>query len=187
MLDIALKEWSVVSQLLMKGDLGLLIRKGGIHESGGPGVFELEYPRFGLFPSWAHQKPEMMKPQYRNQVEVKEEPTEIPISGMGVVERIWQIPSRQAFDTLNDLHCWDKPQIDMRFDYKPDRPLYLMAVRGYTLKNTLTVPNHSEYSGCRSWVPLRPEHGIDESEAIPGMSDDDFGKIIQRVDQAFGQ
>ncbi len=185
MLDIALKEWSVVCDLLKEGHLALLIRKGGIHESGGPGVFELEYPRFALFPSWAHQKPEMIKPQFRDRVEIKEEPTQVPITGMGIVEKIWQIPSREAFDTLDDLHCWDKPQIDMRFDYKPQRPLYLMAVRGYTLKTSLTIPNHTQYAGCRSWVPLRSEHVLDETQAVPGMSDQAFEQVVKRVADVF--
>ena len=45
MLDIALKEWAVVCNLLLEGRLAVLLRKGGIAETGGAGVFELEHTR----------------------------------------------------------------------------------------------------------------------------------------------
>src|SRR5688572_15413116 len=129
MLDVALKEWSVVCDLLMEGRLAILPRKGGIHEDAGPGAFRLEHPRFALFPSWAHQRPAMIKPEHRERVEVIEEPAEITFRAVAEAARIWEVPGRAAFDRLDDLHCWTEQQIDMRFDYKPDRPLYLVAVR----------------------------------------------------------
>jgi hypothetical protein len=55
MIGVGLKEWAIVCDLLLEGKLAIMLRKGGIHESGGPGVFELEYPRCALFRSWAHQ------------------------------------------------------------------------------------------------------------------------------------
>src|SRR5690606_1462050 len=116
MLSIALKEWSIVCDLLLEGSLAILSRKGGIHESGGPGVFELEHPRFVLFPSWAHQRPGMMKPPYRDRVNVlTAEPQRLTFHGLGEVSHIWHVPSRGAFDQLDDLHCWTREQIDMRF------------------------------------------------------------------------
>lgn len=188
MLDTALKEWSIVCDLLLAGELALLLRKGGIHESGGPGVFELEYPRFLLYPSYVHQKPEMLKPAYLGRVELLEtEPDEIAFRGLGEAAKIWQVPSREAFDQLDKLHCWSPAQIDMRFDYKPDRPLYLMAVRAYQLVQPRTVTNHAEYAGCKSWVALRPGDGVDDGGAVPVIADDAFAGILGKVDQVFSQ
>ncbi len=185
MLDTALKEWSIVCDLLLSGELTLLLRKGGIHESGGPGVFELEHPRFLLYPSYVHQKPNMIKPALRDRVNVlDEEPGEVTFAGLGEAAKIWQVTSRQAFDQLDDLHCWSPAQIDMRFNYKPDRPLYLMAVRAYRLTQPRTVQNHAEYSGCRSWVALRPDDVVNDGGATAIIAEKDFAVIINRVDQA---
>ncbi len=185
MLSVALKEWSIVCDLLLEGSLALLLRKGGIHETGGPGVFELEYPRFALFPSWTHQRPQMIKPPYRDRVEVfTEEPATITFRGLGTVDHIWQVPSREAFDQLEDLHCWTSEQIDMRFDYKPERPLYLMAVRAYRLVKPKTINNNFEYAGCRSWVHLHREDEVDDTNATPVLDDATFQSIVDRIARA---
>jgi hypothetical protein len=177
-----LKEWSVVCDLLLEGHLALLLRKGGIHESSGPGVFELEHPWFALFPSWAHQKPDMIKPQHRHRVAVLAEPPVIPISGFASAARIWQIKSRASFDKLENLHCWTQAQIDMRFDYKPQNPLYLMALRAYRLPHTTTLPNHTEYAGCKSWVPFKPAEELPTHNSTPVMTDQAFSSLIAQVD-----
>jgi hypothetical protein len=184
MIGVGLKEWAIVCDLLLEGKLAIMLRKGGIHESGGPGVFELEYPRFALFPSWAHQKPEMIKPDIRPRVQVLEEPAEIPLSGVGQAVRIWQIPSREAFDTLDDLHPWTKDQVDMRFNYKPHNPIYVMAVRTWKLPAVKVVKNYPEYAGCKSWVPFRQADEVEETGLIPTMSDEAFDAIVRRVDAA---
>jgi hypothetical protein len=182
MLHIALKEWSIVCDLLLEGSLALLLRKGGIHERKGPGVFELEHPRFALWPSWAHQKPDMIKERFRARVQVIPEPAQIPIPGVAQVDKIWHIESREKFDLLDDLHCWSRAQIDMRFNYKPDHPLYLMAVRAWRLPEPRCVPNDWTYGGCKSWVPLQPAHGVDDSRVKAAMSDGAFDELVRRVD-----
>lgn len=182
-LDIALKEWAVVCDLLLEGGLAVLLRKGGIAETGGPGVFDLEHGRFALFPSWAHQKPEMIKPQFRGRVETLAEPAQLTMRAVGVVSKIWQVKSRAAFDTLDDLHCWTAAQIDMRFSYKPERPLYLMAVRCYRLASPKTIDYRAAYAGCKSWVPLARGDEVDDQGAKPVFDDSTFGQIVARIDR----
>lgn len=186
MLAIALKEWSIVCDLLLDGQLALLLRKGGIAESGGPGVFELQHRRFVLFPSWAHQKPQMIKSPYRPRVQVLDEPDQITFRGLGDAAKIWRVTSRQAFDGLDDLHCWTPQQIDLRFSYKPQRALYLLAVRVYRLAEAKTVENDRQYAGCRSWVPLKDSDQVNETGAIPVLDDAVFEAIVARVDQVIG-
>lgn len=184
MLDVALKEWAVVCDLLLSGRLALLLRKGGIHESGGPGVFALEYPRFALYRTWSHQRGEMLKSAYRDGAEARAEPATITLDGAGEAARIWRVPSRAAADRLDDLHCWSTAQIDMRFAYKPERPLYLMAVRAYRLNAARVIANRAEYAGCRSWVPLRPDDEVDDAGMSPAMSDAAFAALVSRVEEA---
>lgn len=184
MLTIALKEWSIVCDLILEGRLACLLRKGGIHEKGGPGVFRPQHDAFALFPSWAHQRPQMIKPPWRDRVRVADEPDEITFAGIGRAEKVWQVPSRAAFDVLEDTHCWTTAQVDMRFAYKPQRPLYVMAVRTARLLEPKTVPNVAAYKGCRSWVQLRPGDEVDELGAENVMEDQTFKSVIARIDEA---
>ena len=48
-------------EALAAGDQVLIVRKGGIGEK----RFELPHPRFYLFPTYAHQRPELVKPAGR--------------------------------------------------------------------------------------------------------------------------
>jgi hypothetical protein len=187
MLDVALKEWAVVCDLLLEGRLALLLRKGGIHESGGPGVFELEHRRFLLFPSWLHQKPEMIKPEFRGRVQVYgQEPADLTFQAVGEVVRIWRVPSRAALNALDDSHCWTAEHLDMRWNYRPENPLYLVAVRVYRLATPKMVKNTQAYGGCKSWVPLAPADAVDDAGARPVLDEGEFAAIVVHVNQAIG-
>ena len=185
MLDVALKEWAVICDLLAEGSLAFLLRKGGIFEDHGPGRFRLEYDRFALFPAWEHQRPERIKPAYRARVQVFDhEPEQITIGAIGHAVKLWQVPGRAAFDQLEDLHPWEPEQIDMRFNYKPERPLYLVAVRAYRLPRPVTIANGDTYAGCRSWVDLNAGDEVDDTGAEPVLSDGAFGELLVRMQAA---
>lgn len=182
MLHLALKEWAVICDLLLEGQQAIVLRKGGIAEDDGPGRFKLEHDRFALFPAWEHQREEGLKPEFQARVErFDTEPQNVTLRGMAEVAGIWPVPSRQAFDLLDDLHGWAPPQIDMRFNYKPDRPLYVVALRALRLAEPKTIAVHPDYWGCRSWVPLTPEHAVDDAGAVPAMDADAFAAVLERV------
>lgn len=186
MLNVALKEWAVICDLLIEGRLAIVLRKGGIHEDAGPGRFKLEVPRFALFPAWEHQDPGKLKEPYQQSVEVfDEEPATLTIKGFAEAACIWSVPSRVAFDTLDGLHCWTSEQIDMRFNYKPERPIYLLALRAYRLAEPRTIANNPRYAGCKSWVDLDPPDAIDTAGASPALDEPAMSRIINRVDSVF--
>jgi len=54
-------------------------------------------------------------------------------------------------NAIETEHIWTSPLIDMRFNYKPQNPLYLLLVRTYRLAKPVTVDNTPEYAGCKSW------------------------------------
>jgi len=92
------------------------------------------------------------------------------------------MPSRAALDALDDQHIWTKPLIDMRFNYRPGNPLYLLLVRAYRLAAPVTLQNTPAYAGCKSWVPL--EQTI-PAAATPVLDDADFDRrrrlILARI------
>lgn len=201
-IDVALKEWAIVCDFLAEGRCALLLRKGGIHEAGGPGRFALSHDRFLMFPAWEHERLDWIKTSWRAadstpDLTVIDEPGEAEPSAIrfrcyAEVGKIWEVSSRSAFDVLDDLHPWDKPQIDMRFDYKPDRPLYVLALRVYRMREPAMVPNRDAFAGCVSWVALGDgdgdgdSDGVEVSGAEPAMSDERFAEVVRRVERAFG-
>jgi hypothetical protein len=183
MLRVALKEWSIIVDRLLAGDQAILLRKGGIEETAGPGRFRLATPRFALFPAWLHQQPDRIKPQWRDQVEIfTTEPAEITIRGLGEVNHIWQVPTRESLDALDDFHGWTAAQLDQRWNYKPNQPLYLLAIRAYNLQHPKTITNNPTYAGCKSWVELEPEDAIDDQDATPSMGDSEFSEVATQIE-----
>src|SRR6266545_131506 len=57
----ALKEWAVVVEAIREGRQIILLRKGGIHERGDR--FAAEAGEFLFFPTFEHQKPDLLKPE----------------------------------------------------------------------------------------------------------------------------
>jgi hypothetical protein len=167
-LQIALKEWASVCHALETGRQIILLRKGGIYEAAGE--FELENPQFLLFPTYLHQNLGMLKAGDQAGFEARSaEPQQIRISAAGEVTDIVQLKSRGQMDALDAEHVWTAPLIDMRFNYKPQNPLYLMLVRAHRLAEPVTVENTPAYAGCKSWVPL--DEAIATGRATPVADD----------------
>jgi hypothetical protein len=177
-LQIGLKEWASVCKALETGRQMILLRKGGIYEAAGE--FELENPQFLLFPTYLHQNLAMLKPEaHEGFSPVSAEPGEVRISAAGVVSDIVQLRSRQQMDALDAEHVWASPLIDMRFNYKPQNPLYLLLVRAYRLGQPVVVANTPAYAGCKSWVPL--DHAISTADATPVLDDGRYQLLRKQI------
>ena len=111
------------------------------------------------------------------------EPTEITIASAGVVTDILQLKSREQMKAIFDEHIWTQPLIDMRFDYKPKNPLYLLLVRAYRLQRSIKIANTPEYAGCKSWVPI--DRAIETTGHIVALDDAGFARrrksILDRI------
>lgn len=172
-LDVALKEWAAVCDALATGRQMILLRKGGIHELAGE--FEIEHRNFLLFPTYLHQNLQMLKPEAHGSFKsLAAEPEQIKISAAGEITNIVRVGSRAEIDAIDAHHIWTSPLIDMRFSYKPEKPLYLLIVRAYRLAESVTLQNTPLYAGCKSWVPL--DKPIDVSAATPVLDDITFAQ-----------
>lgn len=181
-LQVALKEWAVVCRALETGEQMILLRKGGIYEAAGE--FELEHRQFLLFPTYLHQNLNMLKPRYHAGYEPHgAEPDHVTLGAAGVVTDIVQLQSRAQMDALDNEHVWTPPLIDMRFNYRPDNPLYLLLLRAYRLARPVSVENTPAYAGCKSWVPL--QQPIELGVLRPVMDDAQYaarrGQILSAV------
>jgi hypothetical protein len=82
-------------------------------------------------------------------------------------------------DRLDGEHLWTAPLIDMRFNYRPQNPLYLLIVRAHRLRQPVTIANTPEYAGCKSWVPL--DRAIETGGGAPAIDDAQFAERRQRI------
>jgi hypothetical protein len=170
-LQVALKEWASVCAALSHGRQIILLRKGGIYESAGE--FEIEHRQFLLFPTYLHQNAAMLKIDERSGLTtLAAEPAKIEISLAGAITNIISMTSRAAMNTLDDEHIWTSPLIDMRFNYRPENPLYLLLVRAYALRQPVTIDNTPAYAGCKSWVPL--EQAVETTDAMAVLDDAEY-------------
>jgi hypothetical protein len=189
LLNVALKEWDLQINALLAGRQAFLLRKGGILESNNQ--FELEHPRFLFFPTVVHQDPRMVKPEFREGLtQVREEPEKVEIKAWGEVAKIFEVPSlandgRKKLESLSDLYIWDAPLLDMRFAYRPEKPLYLVVVRAFKLPQPVTLQNTLDYAGCKSWIPLNEGDAIEVSGSTPAVATERLNAIIERVRAAF--
>ena len=167
---------------LEQGRQAVLLRKGGIYEAAGE--FEVENREFLLFPTYLHQNLKMLKPPEHAGFEPRSaEPEQVSISAAGLVTDIIELKSRAQIDAIDDEHVWTPPLIDMRFNYRPENPLYLLLVRAYRLQRPTSLANTPAYAGCKSWVPL--DQPIEVGDVLPALDDAKYAarrtSILERV------
>ncbi|CAN5384509.1 DUF1802 family protein [soil metagenome] len=177
-LQIALKEWHAVCQALASGRQMILLRKGGISES--MSGFDVEHRQFLLFPTYVHQSLAMLKPEaHRDFQSHASEPATIEIELAAEVTDIIQLKDRAQMDALESEHIWTPPLIDLRFNYRPQNPLYLLIVRAYRLAKPVPIQNTPAYAGCKSWVPIAER--VNCREARPVFDAERFSQMTKSL------
>lgn len=181
----ALKEWAVVVRGLTTGRQIVLLRKGGIEEEGGE--FRLEHPEFFLYPTFEHQERKFLRPEFLSdfdQAIAQQPPNEdLIISGYAVVADCVMAQDFEKLRRLTRHHLWNDEYIRMRFDYKPQLPLYVLVLRAYET-SPLQVPYRAEYRGCKSWVGLDRE--LATAGARVALTDVEFESRRQEVRSLLG-
>jgi hypothetical protein len=180
--NIALKEWALVCDELIAGNQVVLLRKGGILEQRGKG-FQIEHERFFLYPNTEHQSREQLKPQYHARLDSYGPPAResgvVRIPGYCQVVDIVKTSEPAKLRALEPVTCWTQALFDMRINYKPEKPNFVVTVRAYKLPQPIEVPYHAEYAGCHSWVPMKQE--LSPAGGIPVLSDAEFELKRQAV------
>ncbi|HWP34964.1 MAG TPA: DUF1802 family protein [Thermodesulfobacteriota bacterium] len=188
----AFKEWAVVCEALKRGRQVMLLRKGGIHEP--KGRFPVELRQFFLQPTYEHQNPAELKPEAHADLArvVADAPPAgfIRIDGYATVEEALVVRDREQLARLDAEHVWSQAYLDMRFDWKPERPLYLMLLRYYRTPEALTLPARKAYGGCRSAIELDPADLPTErlqawaGRLEPALDDAAFASRVARILEA---
>lgn len=155
MINVALKEWAGICRALATGRQSLILRKGGIAETGG--VFRPEHDAFWLFPTFVHQQQGGLLPKAAPLIAESERdrPGEglVRLWHFCRVERVEHLQTLDAAFSLDGRHLWTPETVEQRFHYRTPG-LYALFVRVYAAAQPRDVPNRPEYDGCKSWVPL---------------------------------
>lgn len=185
-LDICLKEWAAVVGALSCGRQILLLRKGGIAEK--KGEFQVSHKRFWLYPTFEHQRADLIRPEERHFLEEAQAghvPGKVRISHYADVAESLEVKNFSALSGLWEEHIWTQDYLKMRADYKPEKPLMLLALRVFHLNQPRILEETPRYAGCRSWVALTEPLAIDGAE--PVIQESEFEKRRRRILEVFSE
>ncbi len=166
---------------LGEGRQALILRKGGIAETGGE--FEVEHRRFWLFPTYLHQQKDGITPEavpLLEQVEEERPPQgTVRLTHFVEVAGIYHVHDLLGAWKLAGLHCWSQETVQARFEYR--RPgLYVLPVRVYRASRAYDLIETPEYAGCRSWVEL--DRDLSTEGATPVLDEAKFDELLRTLD-----
>jgi len=183
-LTAALKEWAVAIEALQQGKTIMLLRKGGIRESGGG--FHVDRQRILLYPTYEHQKPELLKSEYADQVTPVESgwhPETVKITAWAEITDILTLETKNNHNLqlteLSPFHIWHDLMVSDRLKWKPHQPLYILLLRTYKLPQPEVISYSSAYGGCRSWIDLAQPISLQGS--LPVLDETQYQDLVTNL------
>jgi hypothetical protein len=174
-LQHVLKEWAVAVRALERGETALVVRKGGIREK----AFAVPQTRFLLLPGYEHQRPELLKEEYRGLMDgIPDLADDGPLrfSSFAEVEGAYEISETEVLSALDPHHMWTSEYVESRFKWRPKKPLTVLVLRTYLLPEMVELPYRDEYGGCKSWIGLQEPVSVEGARAA--LSDEDFDMLV---------
>ncbi len=150
--DYALKEWDAQVQALLRGEVALILRKGGIletHEG-----FEVEHGSFYLYPTYLHQNAPELRPAFRGLLHPDPQPGTVTLPAHAEVLAVWKVESLDKLLALEDMQALSAAAIERRFAYRGRPWLHALLLRVTRLTDPPRFAETPEMLGCQSWVPL---------------------------------
>lgn len=172
---LSLKEWAVAVKALGEGTQIITVRKGGLYEE--TREFKLENDTFYLYPTYEHQKPEMVKPEYQAMLAStlegwRPEKTTVQVEYFAHITDDVELMDEQKLRALAPYHIWTDNFADVRLHWKKKQPLHILFARVYKLDTPVTIEIAEEYKGCKSWHHLLS--GMPQSDFTPVLSDQEY-------------
>ncbi|MBP1995882.1 DUF1802 family protein [Paenibacillus eucommiae] len=184
--SIALKEWAIAVKELVEGTQIFIMRKGGIEEE--TRDFEIHSHEFYLYPTYEHQKKDLLKEPFRSGIDDTLEgwnpnASKILITAYAKLVEDLEINDSDKLEQLYPLHIWNHNFTTDRLRWKQKNPLLLMLLRVYKLSEPLEVEIQDTYLGCKSWIHL-PDSYPDEAKenaVVPVVNDVDFAARVREI------
>ena len=179
-MPIAFKEWSVTVRALAEGEQLVTLRKGGIREENKH--FELEHEQFFLYPTFDHQRNDLVReshhPELRRALEEGVWPDEEPppralLQDGGIPQpdrvriRAWAevadhftTDDPRIVDSLSPYHVWTQDYARKRLRWKRTHPLHVLLLKVHRIPRPVTVRVRDEHIGCHSLGRDRPRPAL---------------------------
>ena len=182
--SLALKEWAVAVKALSKGEQILILRKGGIHRA--DKEFRVVHPEFLLYPTYEHQRRELVQATSHLDLEhtliENENPKLIEFSHWCEVTDKFEVSEQDVLDDIAPYHLWTSDYASKRLRWRPKQPLTIALLRMYSMERPQSLRVLDEYGGCKSWVEL--EQKVQLGEMTPVLSDEEYeaqANVIRRA------
>ena len=175
-LRYTLKEWAVAVEALERGETALVVRKGGIREK----AFAVPRTRFLLLPGYEHQRPELLKDDYRRLMdEIPDLTDDGPwrFSSFAEVEGAYEVSEAEELAALDPYHMWTPEYAGSRFKWRPKKPLTVLLLRTYLLQEAVELAYRDEYGGCKSWIELGEAVSVEGAQ--PALSENEFNRMVE--------
>jgi hypothetical protein len=183
-LTAALKEWAIAVDALAQGQMIMLLRKGGIREQAGR--FTVEQPHVWLYPTYEHQKPQWLKPDYAARVSPVASgwhPDQIQIQAWATITHSFSASEPANVAALLPFHIWNLDFVTERLKWKPKTPLSVLLLRVYRVPPQ-PIAYRSEYGGCKSWIQL--QEAPSPIAEHPVLSDEEYSSQVKAIQAVLG-
>ena len=164
----ALKEWAVLADAMLRGDIVAMVRKGGIREQ--RAGFSVRHDRFLLYPTYFHEKEVELAERFRPALAAShaERPPEgrIRLAGVAEVVALWRVTELEPLRAIADAHGLAWPAVESRFHYKQRPGVQVVAVRVRRLAAPVELAEARRYGGCVSWVELDDDVDVAGARAV---------------------
>ena len=140
--NVALKEWAVTIRAMALGDQIIIVRKGGIHQD--DKEFRIIHPSFLLFPTYEHQKLDLLKPSVQKDLITPLEDSfnanEIEFQYWAKVTDVYELRDSETLSKISSFHHWAEEYVKSRFHWRPSQALTVALLRLFKLEEKMTVP-----------------------------------------------
>ncbi len=180
----ALKEWAVAVKALREGRQILLVRKGGISEE--TRHFKIQAERFLLFPTYEHQRADLLQPAFQDDLTAvlaeQRDPSSVRFDTFAELTDLIEVTVPTQVEALAPFYCFSTQYAEERLRWKPRHPLLVMAIRAYRLKQPLDVAARPDFGGCKSWITL--DEDVTPDNLVAAVDDATYAAQIAAVREA---
>lgn len=174
----ALKEWSTTIEVLGKGQIVALWRKGGLEDL--PSVktsfesFSVEQNQFVLFPTYSHQSANKVKKEYLHLFDQNAKPNkdnQVKIKYWAEVLETIEIKTLDELLSISSELINNEEHLRSSWNLYPDHIGKVLLLRVHAISDHILITNQPEYAGCKSWIELKIDVPKANSKAILAFKD----------------
>jgi hypothetical protein len=181
MLGVAFKEWAAICRLLGSGRQTILLRKGGVAETGGE--FRPEHDSFWLYPTYYHEDRQPgLRPGFESAGD-RPPPGTVRLEHFVEVQAVQFVSDLDTAVRLEPLHGWTADVVRQRFSYRSPG-VFVLAARAHRVASPVLVAELPQYAGCKSWVPL--VEPVEENPSEPVLTEAEWREQRERLRRLLG-